>query len=173
MSEATPEFSRLVSLARLGPEPFRQQIEADVDERARLACRCDLVALDRLTATVTLRRQEGEIVLLEAEFQAAFTQNCVITLEPVADTVLGSFSLLYGPVEEATAETAPSADDLVFEPLTGDAIDIGEAVAQELSLALPDFPRHPDAAIDAAAPAAAPVDPPFAVLASLRKPARD
>jgi len=116
MSDVTPEFSRLIPLARLGPEPFRQQIEADVDERARLACRCDLVALDRLTATVTLRRQEGEIVLLEAEFQAAFTQNCVITLEPVADTVLGSFSLLYGPVEEATAETAPTPFTKLWKP---------------------------------------------------------
>ncbi len=60
----------------------------------------------------------------------------------------------------------------MFEPLAGDAIDIGEAVAQELSLALPEFPRHPDAAIDAAAPAE-PVDSAFAALARLRKPAQD
>ena len=173
MSETKPEFSRLVPLAHLGPEPFRQQIEADADERERLASRFDIVTLDRLTATVSLRRQEGEIVLLEAEFQAEFTQDCVITLEPVADTVLGSFSLLYGRVDEATAQTEPGADDPVFEPLTTDTIDIGEAVAQELSLTLPEFPRHPGAAIDAAEPAPAPVDPPFASLASLRKPAQD
>jgi uncharacterized metal-binding protein YceD (DUF177 family) len=177
MSEAIPEFSRLVPLAGLGPEPFRQQIEAASDERERLASRFDLVALDRLTATVTLRRQKGEIVLLEAEFEAWFTQDCVITLEPVTDTVLGSFSLLYGPIDEATAQTEPGADDPVFEPLTGGAIDIGEAVAQELSLALPEFPRHPDAASDPAIgtvePAPGPVDPAFAALARLRKPAQD
>jgi uncharacterized metal-binding protein YceD (DUF177 family) len=172
VSDVTPEFSRLIPLAWLGPEPFRQQIQATADERERLAARFDLVALDRLTATVTLRRQQGEIVLLEADFEAAFAQDCVITLEPVSDTVLGSFSLLYGPAEEPGAELEPGADDPVFEVLTGDAIDIGEAVAQELSLALPEFPRHPDAAVDAAA-AAEPVDSPLAALARLRKPAQD
>jgi uncharacterized metal-binding protein YceD (DUF177 family) len=172
MSEVTPEFSRLIPLARLGPEPFRQQIQAAADERERLAARFDLVALDRLTATVTLRRQPGEIVLLEADFEAAFEQNCVITLEPVSDTVLGSFSLLYGPAKEPGTELEPGPDDPVFEALTGDVIDIGEAVAQELSLALPEFPRYPDATIDAAA-AADPVDSAFAALARLRKPAQD
>ena len=63
-------------------------------------------------------------------------------------------------------------DDPVFEALTEDAIDIGEAVAQELLLALPEFPRHPDAAVDTAA-AAEPVDSPFAALARLRKRAQD
>jgi uncharacterized metal-binding protein YceD (DUF177 family) len=172
MSNVTPEFSRLVRLAWLGPEPFRQQIQATADERERLAARFDLLALDCLTATVTLHRQQGEIVLLEADFEAAFVQNCVITLEPVSDTVLGSFSLLYGPAEEPGAELEPSPDDPVFEALTGDAIDIGEAVAQELSLALPEFPRHSDTAFDAAA-SVEPVDSAFAALARLRKPAQD
>jgi hypothetical protein len=172
MSEDTSEFSRLITLAQLGPEPFRQQIEATADERERLAARFDLVALDRLSATVTLRRQPGEIILLEADFEAAFKQNCVITLEPVSDTVLGSFSLLYGPAEEPGAELEPGPDDPVFEALTGDAIDIGEAVAQELSLVLPEFPRDPDAMVDAAA-AVEPVDSAFAALARLRKAAQD
>jgi uncharacterized metal-binding protein YceD (DUF177 family) len=172
MNDVTPEFSRLIPLARLGPEPFRQQIQATADERERLAARFGLVALDRLTATVTLRRQPGEIVLLEADFEAAFAQSCVITLEPVSDAVLGSFSLLYGPAEEPGAELEPGPDDPVFEVLNGGAIDIGEAVAQELSLALPEFPRHPDAVIDAA-DRAEPVDSAFAALARLRKPAQD
>jgi hypothetical protein len=41
---------------------------------------------------------------------------------------------------------APSGDqDPAFEPLEGEAIDIGEAIAQEFSLALPPFPRADDA----------------------------
>jgi hypothetical protein len=147
MSDVTPEFSRLVPLAWLGPEPFRQQIQAAADERERLAARFDLVALDRLTATVTLRRQPGEKVLLEAEFEAAFAQDCVITLEPTSDTVLGSFSLLYGPAEELGAALEPGPDDSVF-------------------------PRHPDAPTDAAAPAE-PVASAFTALARLQKPAQD
>jgi uncharacterized metal-binding protein YceD (DUF177 family) len=171
---ASPEFSRLVPLGRLGPEPFRQRIEAAADERERLARRFELVTLDRLAATVTLRRQPGQLVLLEAEFEAEFAQNCVVTLEPVAAALHRSFSLLYGPADEDRTELDLAADETVFEPLTGDAVDIGEAVAQELSLALPDFPRDPEAAMDdVAATEPEPVDAPFAALARLRKPVED
>ena len=171
MSAAAPEFSRLVPLARLGSEIFRQQIEATKDECDRLARRLDLIAIERLAATVTLRRQAGEIVLLEAVFEAELEQICVVTLEPVPAKVCQSFSLIYGPVDEALSEIELDVDDPVFEPLTGDAIDIGEAVAQELSLALPEFPRAPDAEIEAAA--AEPIDAGFGALAGLAKPAKD
>jgi uncharacterized metal-binding protein YceD (DUF177 family) len=171
MIEAGPEFSRLVPLARLGSQPFCQQIEAAADERERLARRFDLVALDRLTATVSLRRQAGETVLLEAAFEAGFDQACVVCLGPVAGSVSQVFSLLYGPIDDDLAEIELGGDEIVLEPLTGDAIDIGEAVAQELSLALPEFPRHPDAAIEGLAEK--PDESAFAALASWRKPAQD
>jgi len=172
MSDAVPEFCRLVSLARLGSQPFRQEIEATPDECGRLARRFDLVTLDRLTATVSLQRQKGAAVLLEAVFEAEFAQTCVVSLEPVPAAVSASFSLLYGPVGNDLPEIELGVEETAFEPLTGEAIDIGEAVAQELSLALPEFPRHPDAAIDAAA-TAAPENAPLAGLASLHKPTQD
>jgi uncharacterized metal-binding protein YceD (DUF177 family) len=171
MSGAAPEFSRLVPLARLGSEPFRQRIEATQDERERLARRFDLIAIGRLAATVTLHRQAGGTVLLDAAFEAELEQTCVVTLEPVPAGVSRSFSLIYGPVDEALSEIEVDVDDPVFEPLTADAIDIGEAVAQELSLALPEFPRDPDAEIDAAA--GEPIDAGFGALAGLGKPAKD
>jgi uncharacterized metal-binding protein YceD (DUF177 family) len=40
-------------------------------------------------------------------------------------------------------------DDPAFVPLSGETIDIGEAVAQEFSLSLPPFPRAADAAVEA------------------------
>lgn len=168
MSKPSPEFSRLVPLARLGPEPFRQEIEATPDERAGLARRFDLVALDRLTAAVTLGRRSGETVLLEAAFAAAFVQTCAVTLEPVSATVSEHFSLVYGPMDDAAGEIEPGPEEPAFEPLTGDAIDIGEAVAQELSLALPLFPRHPDAELETAVEE--PAGTQFSALARLRKP---
>ena len=171
MSGGAPEFSRPVPLARLGPAPFRQEIEATADERERLARRFDLVALDRLSATVTLCRRDGDAILLEAEFEAEFAQTCVLTLEPVGGKLARSFTLLYGPAGEDGTEIDLGVDETVFEPLTGEAVDIGEAVAQELSLALPEFPRDPDAVIDAAAAETA--DTPFAALARLYDPEQD
>ncbi len=148
MTHIVPEFSRLVAIAGLGSKPFRQRIEAAPNERERLSRRFDLIALDRLAAVVELRRQDGEAVLLEATFEAEFVQTCAVTLEPVPGTISDRFSLVYGPVSEQQQEIDWGPDEPGFEPLEGDTIDIGEAVAQELSLSLPLFPRHADAGID-------------------------
>lgn len=167
MSEPTPEFSRLVPLHQLGGKPFSQQIEATPEERDKLSRRFDLLALHRLAAEVELRRQSAEMIFLDAKFEAEFEQCCAVTLEPVRGAVSERFSLIYGPVLEEKEELVLSGDELAFEPLLGDAIDIGEAVAQELSLTLPVFPRDPDAVIDDVA-TGEPFEGPFASLARLR-----
>jgi len=163
VSGAKPEFSRPVSLARLGGEPFRQHIAAHPAERSALARRFALVSLDRLEAEVELVREPAGTFLLTAAFEAAFAQECIVTLDPVAGSITERFALRYGPQE--AEETTPAGDnDPAFEPLTGEMIDIGEAVAQEFSLALPPFPRAADAVIEVAADEP-PDDGPFAALA--------
>lgn len=169
MTAAAPEFSRLVPLVRIGPDGFRQTIEATFAERAALARRFGLIALDRFTATVSLRRQSGDRIALDASFEAEFVQECVVTLEPVPGALAQSFALVYGPPGEAGEEIDLDPDDIAFEPLPGDAIDIGEAVAQELSLSLPPFPRDPAAVLDEVAPAE-PEETAFAALRRWRRP---
>jgi uncharacterized metal-binding protein YceD (DUF177 family) len=161
---AEPEFSRPIVLAKLGSEPFRRQIAATEVERAALARRFDLVAVDRLSAVVELVRQGHDRILLRAAFDAEFVQSCVVSLEPVRGAVSERFALLYGP-PEAEAEAGGSAeDDPAFEPIVGGTIDLGEAIAQEFALALPPFPRSDEADLEAA-----PSDEagPFAALARL------
>ncbi len=172
MTGVAPEFSRLVALERLGTEPFFQRIEATREECLRLARRFDLVALARLVASVRLIRQGDRTIRLEAEFEAEFEQDCVVTLEPVSGSVQESFSLIYGPKEDVAGglDLDPAAP--AFEPFVGDAIDIGEAVAQELSLALPLSPRDPEATIEADDVATL-EESPFAALAALRKVKKD
>ena len=159
-----PEFSRLVPLARVGSVPLSQEIAADAGERVALARRFGLLSLDRLHAAVELVRRENGLILLEGEIGAAFVQECVVTLDPLPGSLAERFTLLFGP-PEAEAAAGGAAGDAAFEPLAGDRIDIGEAVAQELSLRLPAFPRVPDAPAETAAPA--PGSTPFAALARL------
>jgi uncharacterized metal-binding protein YceD (DUF177 family) len=151
---AQPEFSRLVPLARLGAEPFRQDIAASEAERVALARRFDLIALDRLCAVVELVRHGKDMFLLRAAFAAEFVQSCVVTLDPVGGAVSEEFTLLYGPPEMEQEAAGTVEDDVAFEPIVGTAIDVGEAVSQQFSLALPPFPRNPGASLEAeAAPA--------------------
>ena len=167
MSEAAVEFSRLVALVRIGAEPYRQHIAAGKAERDALARRFDLVSLDRLEADIELVREPSGTILLSADFTAAFVQECIVTLDSVPGAVDERFQLRYGP-PEAEEIASSGEDDPAFEPLYGDAIDIGEAVAQEFSLALPPFPRVPDAVVEPASSEEA-GDGPFAALAKFHR----
>jgi uncharacterized metal-binding protein YceD (DUF177 family) len=164
---ARPEFSRLVPLARLGVEPFRQDITATEAERAALARRFDLPALDRLCAVVELVRRGKDMFLLRAAFAAEFAQSCVVTLDPVGGAVSEQFTLLYGPPEAEEEAGGTVEDDFAFEPILGNAIDVGEAVSQQFSLALPPFPRSPGANLEAEAPPADDTSPFGAALSRL------
>jgi len=161
-----PEFARRVLLARLGSEPFHQHVAADEAERAALARRFELLALERLEAEVELVREATGTILLTASLTAEFAQPCIVTLDPVVGSVSERFQLRYGPAE-AELDVSGSGEDPAFEPVTGELIDIGEAVAQEFSLALPPFPRAPDAAIDEVATGTLGEDSPFAALTRL------
>jgi uncharacterized metal-binding protein YceD (DUF177 family) len=167
ISTDPPEFSRLVPLARIGTEPFRQQITATEAERAALARRFGLPTLNRLHATVELARRGREMFLLRAAFAAEFVQNCVVSLDPVGGSVSEQFELLYGPPEMEEEAGGNVEDEIAFEPIVGNAIDVGEAVAQQFSLALPPFPRSPGATLDAAATPADEAGPFAAVLSRL------
>ena len=165
MSDSVPEFARPVPLTRIGSRPLRQKIAANEAERAALAKRFSLVSLDSLDAAVELAHESGGTILLTAEFKAEFAQECVVSLEPVAGSVSASFALRYGP-PDAEPESE-SDDEPAFEPLTGDTIDIGEAVAQEFSLSLPPFPRAPGAITEEGPPEPL-SDNPFAALDKAR-----
>lgn len=162
-----PEFARPVPLARLGGETYRQKIVATEAERVALTRRFDLISLDSLVAQAALVREPAGTILLTAAFEAVFEQECIVTLDPVAGSIAAQFQLRYGaPDREADA---PGGEDApAFEPLDGDAIDIGEAVAQEFSLALPPFPRATNATLEAEEPET-PGEGPFATLEKFRR----
>ena len=157
-----PEFSRPVDLARLGGGAMRFDIAADANERADLARRFGLVSLDRLEARVELSREAGATIRFRATLSADLVQSCVVTLDPVANRVDDEFSLLLGDPDDPAA-LDPDAE--LIEPLEDGRVDLGEVVAQQLSLAMDPYPR---------APGVAPADgegrpSPFAALAKLRE----
>ena len=167
-----PEFSRRIDGLRLSAAGEDYEISARPEELAALAQRFDLLARDRFDAKVRLTPLPGGYYRLAAEFEAELTQACAVTSEPVPSRVSESFTLVFGPVEESS-EIVLDGDAEPVEPLDDGMIDIGEAVAQQLSLALDPFPRLPGAAFEEEAdlsPDQTPPESPFAALARLRKP---
>jgi uncharacterized metal-binding protein YceD (DUF177 family) len=164
---AAPEFTRPVDIGRLPSGGAVYDLAATPAERAALAERFDLLALDRLEAEVRLERLAGGLLRLSAALEADVVQACVVTLEPVRDRIDEPFTVLYRAGAEAgeTAVVLNGTSELV-EPLPSDILDIGEAVAQQLSLALAPYPRAAGAV--AAAPEEGRVSP-FAALVNWKK----
>ncbi len=164
------EFSRLADVLRLPPVGGRYEIAASAEERVALAKRFDLLTLDRLEAQVQLVPIAAGFYRLSAAFVAELTQACVVTFEPVATRIEENFSLLYG-AQDDQKDVLLDGDSEIVEPVEGGMVDIGEAVAQQLSLALDPFPRAPEAATENGAIVAGEqrLDSPFALLAKLRK----
>lgn len=147
MSIVRPEFSRRIELARLGGHETAYPISAEPAEREALARRFDLLSLDRLDAEIRLRRVGGGMVRLSGRLRADVVQACVVSLEPVASAIEQDFTLLYGPTQPGKSVMVDLEAD-VAEPFEGDAIDIGEAAAQQLALALDPYPRAPGARLE-------------------------
>lgn len=141
-----PEFSRPVPADTLGTTPRTMAIEADEGERAALTLRFGLAAIHRLTAAARLSRQ-GEAILAEGRLAAAVTQSCVATGEPVEAELDEPFRIEFRPQPVPAAEDEIELDeselDIVF--YDGASIDLGEAVAETLSLSLDPWPRVPNA----------------------------
>jgi uncharacterized metal-binding protein YceD (DUF177 family) len=102
------------------------------------------LSLDRLEAEIRLERIPGGEVRFDGTLEAELVQPCVVTLEPVPARLADSFTLTYRPgldEEEADRLALDEPGDDLVEPLIGDAIDIGEAVAQQLAVVMDPYPR--------------------------------
>ena len=167
-----PEFSRSVRVDALGTAPRKLHIEAEDAERAALARRFGLIAIDRLAAELSLSRSGNEVAVA-GTLSAAVTQACAATGAPLAAEVEAPFELVFRPQPEAgdddeEVELGEGDLDVVFYDSA--SIDVGEAVAETLLLNLDPYPRVPGAeeALKAAGVKSEEEAGPFAALAGLK-----
>ncbi|MEE8516439.1 MAG: DUF177 domain-containing protein [Alphaproteobacteria bacterium] len=169
------EFSHPVAVHRLGAENTFD-IAATTDECRALAARFGVKSFSDITARVTLTKLESDRrIRLDARFSYDVVQSCVVTLKPLASQLDGRFSLIFETDADQEREVMVSLDgDDPPEPLVDGIIDIGEAVAEHLGLALEAFPRAPNAddgalaAVSVGAASQTGGKSPFSVLGSLK-----
>lgn len=145
----TPEFSRIARLSEIGSGPRPERLEAKPAERAALAERFALASLDALSADLTVRREAGG-VRVKGRVRAEAAQICAVSGEPVPVSIDEPVDLLFAsdsPTARPDEEVELGAADLDIIPLEGEAVDIGEAVAQSFGLALDPYPRASEAVL--------------------------
>ena len=142
-----PEFSRIERIDTIGAGARSITITADAAERAALAVRFGLRAVDRLEASFAVQRDDAGIVA-RGRVTAAVVQACSVTDDPLPMTIAEHVALRFVTAQEAAAEEELELDSDTLDTMAydGAGVDLGEAAAETMALALDPFPRGPNAA---------------------------
>lgn len=172
MTEAS-ELSRPIRVRHL---PAGQvTIQANDIERAALAARFGVTAIHALIARMSLE-QEGEAIRAAGTLTAEIEQPCAVSGEQLSYTAEEDITLRFVPAgasraynpDEEIELTAEDLDEIEYE---GENIDLGEAAAQTLGLAID--PYRVGSAAEVARKeglvSSEQASGPFAALAALRK----
>lgn len=168
-------FSRHIRVGGIGATAVEREITATQAECKALAASFGLPGIAELTGdfTLTAAKVQGGILDAELRLHARVTQICVISLEPFETIVTEAATLRFvsaasmaedADIAELNPETLEGPDEI---PYTGDIIDLGAALAEQLALTLDPYPRKPGAQLPAQAVDR--VGNPFATLAPLQK----
>jgi hypothetical protein len=145
------------------------EIEADEEVRARLAVLAGVPAVPQLGISADVTRH-GEGLRAVGRLTARVAQTCVVTLEPIENTIDEPFDILFLPQDVAGAVPArpdPKEVDDTREPLVNGAADLGAVATEFLLLGIDPYPRKPGAEFSGPAEDRA-ADSPFASLSRLK-----
>ena len=155
------------------PEAGRHVVlEASDHVRAALARPAGVDAIDRLVASFDLSRRGRDRLHVAGVVSATVRQTCVVSLEPITNTVEEAIDIEFAPPQSGEADPldpeASSGEE--SEPLVGGAVDLGHLAAEFLTLGVDPYPRKADVAFEPPAERADPASHPFAALAGWKKP---
>jgi hypothetical protein len=146
-------MERIVDLDRMGPGGAALEIVASDGERAALTKRFGFLGLPSLSARVTVDRRIGGQIVVEGRLRGRIVQACVLTLDPVNQDLDDAFRIVFK--KDLTDDRDPENGEAVLnaqadapEPLTGNLLDVGEIVAEQLSLIANPYPRRPGAKLE-------------------------
>jgi uncharacterized metal-binding protein YceD (DUF177 family) len=143
---SAPEFSRIERADTIGEGERTVRIEASEAERAALAKRFDLKSVGALEAEFRLRRDTAGIVA-HGHVRGAVVQACVVTDDPIPVTIDEPVALRF-VVDDVAGDGEIELDEDALDTMLydGAALDLGEAAAETMALALDPYPRGPGAA---------------------------
>ena len=168
---AEPPWSVTVRVDEVPESGRHVMLDASEETRAALAGPAGVDAVDQLTARFDLRRR-GHGLHVEGRVSATVRQTCVVSLEPVVNTIDEVVEVDFAPPQADTRrsdeiEIDPGSGEEP-EPLAGNSVDLGLLATEFLILGIDPYPRKPGAVFEPPPPAEDGAHP-FAALAALKK----
>jgi hypothetical protein len=142
----TPELSRPIKLSRIRRAGLVTLVRATPEECAAVAARMGLAAIQSFECRFDLAtREDGVTIVGHGRLRAEITQTCVVSAEDFTSLVEDEFDVCFVPEGAESDNPDPDLPDEI--PYASDAIDVGEAAAEQLALLLDPYPRIDGAAV--------------------------
>ncbi|MAY60719.1 MAG: metal-binding protein [Rhizobiales bacterium] len=175
MNEASKAYSYRVKVGHVAANPITVKFDADATERKEIANVWDVPAVESFTGEAAVSRWKRDGVRVKGHVKVRIVQDCVVTLEPVEQTISEDFEALFVPENSRLARREPSDGELFVDPdgadipdtFSGDSIDLGAVAAEFAALAIDPYPRKEGAEFEEfieSDPAEDKKESPFAVL---------
>lgn len=153
MADFTPPFSRPVSVDRVPAAGQKGVAEANQAERSALTELYGVEEISRLAFVWEIKPKGRGRFHLKGRLEGELVQSCVITLEPVEESIVESIDLEFWPggaIDEPRMGVLDLSDAEMMgngspEPLVDGVIDVGAVAAEFLASAMNPYPRKPDA----------------------------
>ncbi len=154
---AQNSFSFHVNVSHIGTNPVRVTMQADEDERKDLAHRWGVTSVERVYADLELGRWKRDGVRIKGVIEAAITQDCVVTLEPVPSTIEERIDALFVPEGSRLARVKTDDDGEMIvesegpdapETFAGNTIDVAAVCEEFVVLAIDPYPRAESAVFE-------------------------
>jgi len=173
--DATPAAWHVpVAVADIAETGQQFDLIADDATRAAVARVAGLRELPRLHANFDVTRRGAGGLHVAGSVSATVGQNCVVTLEPLANEIEQAIDLTFVPRQAAAPEPREleaKPRDVKWgdpEPLIGGIVDLGALATEFLILGLDPYPRKPGAIFEPPQDRK-PDEGPFAALSKLTK----
>ncbi len=140
----TAELTHLVPLAKITSAGLRATVRATPEQCEAIAKRMGIPAVASLECRFDMTREaDGVSIAARGRLRAEVTRECVVSTEEFESTVDEEFDVRFVPAGAEHDDPDPNLPDEI--PYEGGAIDLGEAAAEQLALALDPYPRMPGA----------------------------
>lgn len=158
--EAKSPVSFMAHVARLPQKGLPAVVEADAAQRRALAAEHGLLSVEAWRADLLVTPWKRHGVKVSGRVEADITQECVVTLEPLAAHVDEAVEGLFLPDDSKLGRQGfDGGGEIVLaaegpdspETFHGDTIDVGALAEQFFGLAIDPYPRKPGVSLDAGA----------------------
>lgn len=141
-------FSHAIRVSDVPAAGRKLRLSANADERACLAGKLGVAAIERLDAEIELLPLDESALRVRGTLDSDLVQTCIVTLDPVRQTVHETFDLVFLPEERRSDDGAKTVlldpmDDEDRDYYRDGRLDLGPIVAEHLALGLDPYPRQP------------------------------